>query len=37
VHYLTLEQIKSSIREAGYVPRQRNVFYEYIDAEPAAA
>src|SRR5215204_2060536 len=31
VHYLTLEQIKSSIREAGYVPRQRNVFYEYID------
>jgi len=32
VHYLTLEQIKTSIREAGYVPRQRNVFYEYIDA-----
>jgi cyclic dehypoxanthinyl futalosine synthase len=30
VHYLTLEQIKSSIREAGYIPRQRNVFYEYI-------
>ena len=37
VHYLTLEQIKRSIREAGYVPRQRNVFYEYIDAGPAAA
>jgi cyclic dehypoxanthinyl futalosine synthase len=36
VHYLTLEQIKSAIREAGYVPRQRNVFYEYIDAEPPA-
>jgi cyclic dehypoxanthinyl futalosine synthase len=34
VHYLTLEQIKAAIREAGYVPRQRNVFYEYIDAEP---
>jgi cyclic dehypoxanthinyl futalosine synthase len=34
VHYLTLEQIKSAIRELGYVPRQRNVFYEYIDAEP---
>ncbi len=31
VHYLTLEQIKAAIREAGYVPRQRNVFYEYID------
>jgi cyclic dehypoxanthinyl futalosine synthase len=31
VHYLTLEQIKSAIREAGYIPRQRNVFYEYID------
>jgi len=35
VHYLTLEQIKAAIREAGYIPRQRNVFYEYIDAEPA--
>ena len=31
VHYLTLDQIKRCIREAGYVPRQRNVFYEYID------
>jgi cyclic dehypoxanthinyl futalosine synthase len=36
VHYLTLEQIKSAIREAGYVPRQRNVFYQYIDQAPAA-
>jgi cyclic dehypoxanthinyl futalosine synthase len=34
VHYLTLEQIKRSIREAGYIPRQRNVFYEYIDESP---
>src|SRR5438445_4868318 len=34
VHYLTLEQIKNAIREAGYVPRQRNVFYEYIDEAP---
>jgi cyclic dehypoxanthinyl futalosine synthase len=33
VHHLTLEQIKTAIREAGYVPRQRNVFYEYIDDE----
>ena len=32
VYHLTLEQIKIAIREAGYVPRQRNVFYEYIDA-----
>ncbi len=32
VHYLTLEQIKAAIREAGYVPRQRNVFYEYVDS-----
>ena len=31
VHYLTLEQIKSSIREAGWEPRQRNVFYQLID------
>jgi cyclic dehypoxanthinyl futalosine synthase len=31
VHHLTLEQIKNAIREAGYIPRQRNVFYEYID------
>jgi cyclic dehypoxanthinyl futalosine synthase len=31
VYYLTLEEIERSIREAGYVPRQRNVFYEYVD------
>jgi cyclic dehypoxanthinyl futalosine synthase len=37
VHYLTLEQIKGAIRELGYVPRQRNVFYEYIDEAPAVA
>jgi cyclic dehypoxanthinyl futalosine synthase len=35
VHYLTLEQIKAAIREAGWVPRQRNVFYELIDEKPA--
>jgi cyclic dehypoxanthinyl futalosine synthase len=34
VHYLTLDQIKDAIRELGYVPRQRNVFYQLIDAEP---
>jgi cyclic dehypoxanthinyl futalosine synthase len=32
VHYLTLDQIKNAIREAGYIPRQRNVFYEYVDS-----
>jgi cyclic dehypoxanthinyl futalosine synthase len=31
VHHLTLEQIKNAIRELGYEPRQRNVFYEYVD------
>ncbi len=31
VHYLTLEQIRDAIAEAGYTPRQRNVFYELID------
>jgi len=31
VHHLTLDQIKNAIREAGYIPRQRNVFYEYVD------
>ncbi len=34
VYYLSLNEIKQAIREAGYIPRQRNVFYEYIDAEP---
>lgn len=31
VHYLTLEQIKNSIRELGFEPRQRNVHYQLID------
>ncbi len=34
VHHLTLKQIQRAIRESGYIPRQRNVYYEYIDAEP---
>jgi cyclic dehypoxanthinyl futalosine synthase len=37
VHYLTLEQIRRAIREGGYIPRQRNVFYEYIDEGPPPA
>jgi len=32
VHHLTLETIQRLIRDAGYIPRQRNVFYEYIDS-----
>lgn len=31
VHHLTLEQIRSAIRELGFEPRQRNVFYQLID------
>src|SRR5262245_6153244 len=33
VHHLSLEEIRSAIREAGFIPRQRNVFYELIDQE----
>ena len=36
VHYLTLEEIKRCIREAGWEPRQRNVFYQLLDERPAA-
>jgi len=35
VHYLTLQQIRDAISEIGFIPRQRNVFYQLIDAEPA--
>jgi cyclic dehypoxanthinyl futalosine synthase len=38
VYYLSLETIRRSIEEAGYIPRQRNVFYQYIDDyNPSAA
>lgn len=37
VHHLTLETIRSLIRDAGYIPRQRNVYYEYIDSDDSAA
>ena len=33
VHYLNLQQIRDAISELGYVPRQRNVFYELLDKE----
>ncbi len=32
VHHLTLDMIRRLIRDAGYSPRQRNVFYEYLDS-----
>lgn len=31
VHHLTLEAIRRCITNAGYIPRQRNVHYQYID------
>jgi cyclic dehypoxanthinyl futalosine synthase len=34
VHHLTLDEIKDAIRELGYTPRRRNVFYELLDDEP---
>ena len=37
VYHLTLEEIRSAISELGYLPRQRNVFYELIDETAAAA
>ena len=33
VHYLTLDEIREAIAESGYMPRQRNVFYELIGQE----
>ncbi|MCA9053762.1 MAG: dehypoxanthine futalosine cyclase [Planctomycetaceae bacterium] len=37
VFHLTLETIRRCIADAGYIPRQRNVFYEYLDKAPAVA
>jgi cyclic dehypoxanthinyl futalosine synthase len=37
VYHLSLEEIRRAIRQAGYIPRQRNVFYQLIDDEPVAA
>jgi cyclic dehypoxanthinyl futalosine synthase len=36
VYHLTLETIKRLIIDAGYTPRQRNVFYQLIDHRPVA-
>jgi cyclic dehypoxanthinyl futalosine synthase len=37
VHYLTLDQIRDSISELGFVPHQRNVHYQLIDQEQELA
>ena len=34
VHYLTLDEMKDAIRERGYTPRRRNVFYQLVDDAP---
>ena len=31
VYHLSLQSIRRCIREAGYIPRQRNVYYDYLD------
>ncbi len=33
VHFLSLAQIREAISELGFVPRQRNVFYELMDED----
>ena len=33
VHHLTLDEIRGAIAELGYMPRQRNVFYELLDSK----
>jgi cyclic dehypoxanthinyl futalosine synthase len=33
VHYLTLDEIRTSIAELGYEPRQRNVHYQLVSPE----
>jgi cyclic dehypoxanthinyl futalosine synthase len=38
VYYLSLETIRRSIEEVGYIPRQRNVYYQYTDNyDPSAS
>ena len=31
VHYLTLDQIRDAISQLGFIPRQRDVFYDLVD------
>ena len=35
VYHLSVDTLRKCIAEAGYIPRQRNVYYEYIDDEDA--
>ena len=37
VHYLTLDEIRAAITDAGFEPRQRDVFYNLIDPAKEAA
>jgi cyclic dehypoxanthinyl futalosine synthase len=37
VHHLTLDEMKASIAQLGWIPRRRNVFYELFEEEPVAA
>lgn len=34
VHYLTLQEVRASIAELGYTPRQRNVHYQLLEDRP---
>jgi cyclic dehypoxanthinyl futalosine synthase len=34
VHFLSLDTIRRCITDAGYIPKQRNVFYQIIDDQP---
>ncbi|NDC54087.1 MAG: dehypoxanthine futalosine cyclase, partial [Planctomycetia bacterium] len=36
VHHLTLDQMRASIAQLGWIPRRRNVFYELFEDDPAA-
>lgn len=33
VHFLTLQQIRDAISELGFIPRQRNVFYQLVSED----
>ncbi len=33
VHFLTLDEIRSAISDASYIPRQRDVFYQWVGEE----
>jgi cyclic dehypoxanthinyl futalosine synthase len=37
VFHLSLGTIRRCIQDAGYIPRQRNVYYEYVDEAPSGA